>query len=458
MKAQFVEDALRLATPNAIITPRVAGFGVSYNGLIDDIGALVYNPAGLVNIARSEVSFGLGITRNKSDVEFLDNTKEFRSNNGFISNFGIVAPIKESTKGAAVGIGYFLENNYDNDMKYAGFNTRSTYIADEASIGGADGRYDNWAEYLGLANKNFKTPLQDSLTQTGFVQESGGLHNIVGGAAFNLGDHFSLGVSVTGKFGSYGYARSYEEWDSENIYTAYDSTYSNLDFNRLNVDENVSQDITGITGAIGIQASFGKHMRFGINIKLPTFYEINEVFSQRFDATFDNGDYSYKTFDGKNSYSVTTPFVYSAGFSFHHWGFVFTAGAEYVDITQLEFSGNLNEFNMLNQQIVKELVGQIAWGFGAEYDIPGLPVVVRSSYSRTSSPYSNDLYDYNLTNLAFGAGVYFGQKIRIDGVARFSGVSMVRTNYGSPDYPATYSSYLLTKRPMSIAVGITYRY
>ncbi len=458
-EAQFVEDALRLTTSNAVITPRVAGLGISYLGLADDIGALYFNPAGMVNIKRAEVSVGLGFTRNNSETDYLNNVTDFTSSSGYISNIGVIAPFNTSSKGAAIGIGYFLENDYDYNLEYSAFNTQSTYIADEAAYGPYNLK-SNWAAFLGLADNNLKTDLLNSLSQLSFVQQSGGMHNIVGGAAFNLNNNISVGFSISGKFGTYEYLRNYEEVDDRNIYNG----GSNIDFRRLDVEENLSQDISGITGAVGLQGRVGNYMRFGITIKMPTFYEINEVFSQRFDATFDNGDYSYITFGGEdggvgqNSYSVTTPFVYGGGFSVHWNGIVFAAGAEYIDVTQLEFSDALSKVIALNRQIAKDLTGQVKWGVGFEYDIPTIPVVVRSGFTQTSSPYSVSIDNAGLTELSFGGGVYIGKNVRLDAVVRLSDVSEQYTNYGSPDTPDTYAFYTLRKSPTSFALGVTYRY
>ncbi len=454
--AQYIEDALRYAIPNGMITPRVAAFNVSYNGLSDDIGALMYNPAGLTLPQSSELSFGFGFTRNNTETEFMNLKNLLHTNNGYLSHFGLLFPMDNGKHRAAIGIGYFLESNYDDDMKYDAFNPTSTYIANEAQFGPRSFN-DNFATFLSLANSQFKTPLTDSLQQSAFIQEKGGLHNITGGAAFDLNDYISVGFTITGKWGSYSYSRDYNETDVLNKYNYFDTNFTNIDFNNLNINESITADISGVTGSLGIQARILDFMRFGATIKFPTWYQINENFSQKATVLYDNGDVSQTPYDneGQTSYHITTPFVYCAGMSFYAQGLTFTTGIEYMDVSQLVFSDATTDVQNLNMYIAQMLVGQVTWGFGAEYKIPLMPIFVRASYASTTSPYSQDIPNAYLSYFSLGGGILFGDNIRLDGVFRWKDVSQLRTNYGSG---TNASTYIFTTMPLDIGLQLTYRY
>lgn len=454
LHAQFMEDALRLASHNGIITPRVAGLNVAYQGIADDVGALMYNPAGLTLIGKNEVSGGFGFTTKATESDFLSRKLNFTANNEFISHLAVSSPIETSKRPAAVAIGYFMEDDYDNNYKYEGFNPNSTLIGQQAKV-----RAD-WVKDLLLSDDNFKTGLGDSLYQKSFVQESGGLHNLTAGAAFDLNDNMAIGFSLSGKWGAYEYRRNYSESDPTNIH----NTWQVDDINVLDVKEHIKQDISGFSAAVGLQGRIENFLRFGINVKLPTWYQIEEDFSQSFNVQYDSNPQTGKVDEfktqknGTSSYNLRTPFIYSAGFSFHHLGATFAAGIEYSDVTQMKFSDGVGELDDVNSSIIQELTGQVKWGFGAEYDIPLIPVTARASFQKTTSPYGQDIAHASMNTIAMGASVYFNQSLRLDFLMRWSDISELRSNYGSPQDLSTYSNYIFSQKPTNISLGLSYRY
>jgi len=466
---QYIEDAVRYSNPNGIITPRAAGLGISYAGIADDYAALYYNPAGLSLVTKTELTFGIGFQRNSNSVDFSNTLTNFSANDAYISNAGLVAPFKTKAGNAAIGLGYVLESNYTNKYEYMGFNPTNTMTAYQANYGTRNYE-NNWAYHVWLANEDLYTPIVDSLTQSAYVQESGGLHDVIGGAAFDLSPSVSAGFNIIGKWGNYGYTRNYTETDSYNKYNEFDSVnFSNLDFNTLFVDESIKQKIFGITGSIGLQARIAEFMRIGATIKFPTYYEVNEDYSvyvrSRFDDNWEPNPYDPAE-PAEIAYKITTPFTYSAGMSFYAAGITFTAGIEYIDATQLTFSDangeevtNIDEirryFDALNRDIAKELVGQVTWGVGAEWEIPKLPVVVRGSFQSTTSPYSIDVPGASNFAFALGGSIYLADNVRLDGVFRWNTMNQVRTNYGTSEYGSYYE---LNTNPLNVGMQITYRY
>ena len=455
---QFVEDALRYAKPNGIITARVAAMGVSYNGLIDDIGTLLYNPAGLTLIGKSELSIGMGFTRNSAETDYLNTSNLFKTNNETITNIGLASAFKINNRKAAIGIGYFLESDFDNSMKFNAFNPTSSYIASETS--NKDVSIDqNWAYQLYLANKagdTLTTPFKDSLNQKSFFAEKGGLHNITGAMAFDVNENVTLGMSISGKWGTYKYRKEYTESDNNNYFA--NTSIDGYNFSRLESVQDVSQKVSGITGAIGVQARFENFMRLSASIKFPTWYQFDENFNVNNTAFYTNKSSRNFTYNGDNSYNMTTPFVYSAGVSVNGMGLTFAVGVEYTDVTQIEFSDAIDKVMSLNSSIIQDLVGQTTWGFGLEYDPQIIPVIGRVSYSRTTSPYITDIPGANKSDFAIGAGVYLSSNVRLDGVFKWTEYSEQRANYKIQDSPQLFSSYILKNAPLNIGFTITYRY
>jgi hypothetical protein len=468
-KAQYIEDALRYSTPNAVITQRSGALGIAYQGIADDFAALLLNPAGLALISNSELSVGFGFQGNSNTTKFQGIETPFSANDAYLSHVGLVGPFQTKLGNAAVGLGYLLESNFNNTYEYSGFNPNNTMIGYQAKYGTRNIN-DNWAYHTWVANDKLSTPIVDSLQQSAFVQEKGGLHDIVGGAAFELGSNVSAGFNLIGKFGNYEYSRNYSENDSYNKYKQFDTlTWSDLDFNSLTIDESIDQSVFGFTANFGLQARIGDFMRLSGNINFPTFYSFSEKYSIYAQTKFDDG-WEPNPYDPAEpfeiAYYLTTPFKYSAGASFNLVGVTVSAGIEYMDASQIEFSDangdhvtNIDDisryFDRLNQTILKDLVGQVTWGIGAEWELPGLPLVVRGSYQVTSSPYSIDISGAARTTLAFGAGFYPAPNVRLDGLFRFVNHSELRTNYGNSVYG---SNYTMDMSPTNFGIQLTYRY
>lgn len=434
-----------------MITPRSAGLNVSFHGISDDFAAIAFNPAGLNYVKKNELSIGFGFTRNSTETNYLDNMTSLNSNNEFLTHIGIVAPFKAGKSDAAIAIGYYMDGDYDNDMDFKAFNSKSTMV-DYLAKNSPQVYDENPIYHLWLADSLFKTPVKDSLLQTSQFMESGGMHNLAGAVAFSLSDNLSMGMSIAGKWGSYKYRKIYKEQD---IYNKYDSSekvgYINLDWFKL--DETLEQELMGITGSIGIQAKIEDYLRFGATIKFPTFYNVTEKYSYVATARYDDG-WEPNKFDTpieERSYNIRTPFIYCAGISLHASNITLTAGVEYSDVTQMSFSDATAEIEDINLEITRQLVGQTTFGIGAEYEVPLMPLVVRGSYALTTSPYQKDVSGATLNCYSIGAGYYPAPNIRIDGVFRFANHTEMRVNYGD-------NSYTYKVKPLNIGFQLTYRY
>ena len=458
-KSQFIEDALRYTHPKGIITPRAAAMNVSFYGISDDISALYYNPAGLTLIGKSELSFGFGFTTTENETDFISSKNLLRTNSENITHAGIAIPVQFEDTKAAIAIGYFNEDDYNSILNFSGFNPQMTLIRSEAEFG-PQNRDNNWSYLLYLSdsvNNNFITPYNDSLQQSSITTESGGLHNVSGGVSFDVNEFVAIGFGITGKWGDYGYRKKYTESDNLNIHSG--TSIEGRVFDHLTATENLKQNVSGINATIGIQGRLSNFLRFGVSVKTPTWYQVDETFDYKYEAFYKSGHQSeYYKFDGNSSYNLRTPFVYSAGLSIHGEGLTFAAGVSFSDATQLKFSDAVEDVMMLNDRMITELVGQTTWGFGLEYDIPMVPIVARASYERTTSPYQMDIANANITNISLGGGIYLGKKIRLDGVFRWINFSEQRANFDSPENLQQYSNFVVNRMPLNISFGLTYRY
>ncbi|MEJ5245250.1 MAG: hypothetical protein WHV28_06025 [Bacteroidota bacterium] len=456
-KAQFIEDALRYANTQHFITSRAAGLNVSYIGISDDINALISNPAGLALIPKNEFSVGFGFSHIGNEVSIFNKKSNFNVNNEYLSHLALASPISGDNGITTVAVGYFKDNDFKNSYDYNVFNTQSSYIFQQSQA------KKRWTYDLLLADINGNTNIKDSLRQTSFVDETGGTHNITGGVGLDVGENVSLGFSITGKWGTFEYSREFIEWDELNLYNKWQID----DFDKLIVKEKIQQNVSGITAQFGLLGKIEDFMRISFSIKLPTWYQVDEKFSVSHDVIFDKNpqgivDRFDTTQQGKNSYNIRTPFVYSAGLSFHLLGLTFSAGVEYQDVTQMKFSDASAEvaeqFDVLNRIIIRHLVGQTTWGFGAEYKFPALPLEARASYAKTTSPYQLDIPNAAKSTFSLGGSLYLSKGVRIDGVLRWTDFSEQRTAYGNEENTLTLSNYILKQKPLNILLGVSYRY
>ena len=470
LNAQYIEDALRYVNSNTFPNQRAAGLGVSYIGISDDFASLFINPAGLSLVANDEFSMGLNLSRNTATTNFRSNSLTESSSYFQPTHLGFVAPIA-GTK-SSVAIGYMLENTFNSLYQYSN-NTDSARIATTPSIvpqlvvGNPEFANALALAYFDSTNQRYGTPLQQGMVQQGDIRERGAIHAISGGGGWSIAENVSLGLSIVGKFGSYSYSNSFLERDAYNIHTVYDPNVgaTTTDIRQLGINQTIDQSILGIGAVLGLQSRYGENVRFNLTVKTPTYYSIEEDWSQEFASEFDNNDRFSRNSLGKNSYNITTPFVFGAGVSVHVMGITFTAGGEYVDVTQVEFGdaatdgidqflGNKSSFSRYieakNLEIRRQLVNQTTWGFGAEYVVPASPFVVRASMQSTSSPFTVDVPGAAMSVFALGGAVEIAPNVRLEGAVRFLSFAERRSFFDT-------FSYTLNNTPKQITLGLSYR-
>lgn len=419
--AQFIEDALRLTQLNGIGSARAGAIGVAFSGIADDYSALTINPAGLVLLPKSEFSLGLQQLGNKNTADFLSTQTPISASSTSLNSLGYVTQLKSRGLRVTLGVGYSEESDLNSTINLTGFNPSSSIVSNWVnSMKGADitTLRTNPAYQLflaGIINGVLTSPINKNTTQSAFIQEKGGLHNITGGVGFDIAPTVSAGVALSSRWGAYTYSRRYIESDDKNYYQQYDTLYTTSDFDNLVLQDNISQDISGVNVIFGIQWRVEDLLRFGITIKTPTSYRITETFSETGTATFDNKElFNSKFNDGNNSYTITTPFVFGAGMSAHLGDLTMAASVEYSDLTQLEFSEGLPEVMSLNIDIAKQLASKTTFGIGAEYDVRPASMVVRGGFTEVSAPYLNDISGANTRIISLGAGFYLAKNVRLD--------------------------------------------
>ena len=464
--AQFVEDALRFINPNSVLSARTGALGYAYFGFSDDASAISYNPAGLTLVPSCEMALGTNFSSNSTTTNFLDNQQSRSEKNFYFTNVQFVIPSINNSNALNVryGFAYCVENDFDANSRYNGYNRNNTFIAQQA----AERREWTYETYLAdIVNGIYITGINKDIQQDGFITEKGGLHNLAWGAAIDFFKNFTIGGTLIAKIGSYDFRRSYFENDINNVHNENPN-----DLNILTVKDRLTQDIAGLSGIIGFQARDSKtNMRFGLAIKFPTLLSISERWSSSYEAEFDpfEGKIDVNTFNTgefSQDYMIITPAEYSFGFAGNAAGLSYSLSLGFKDVSNASFISrsenksfeDLIYFDDLNEQINNNLTGQFIIGAGLEYKIPTVPIYARGSYTLITSPYKSKEYASNEYAIGMGVGMLFTDNFIFDCALVYSNHTERRANYGNASNPSLYSYYTAEISPMKFLLGFRVRF
>lgn len=446
LNAQFIEDGLRLTQQENGISPRSNALGMSYYGINDDGAALYYNPAGMQLIPATEIQAGLAVKYLNSDINYLN--KEFTNDRSdqYLSNFTFVAPFESEGNKYTIGFGYFNDKSFYDFNNFSIFNGKNSFISANSN--------KQFIQDLALSNNNGFTPLQDSLQQNYSLLQDGSNSRFTGGFSFSLGKIFSFGASLSGFSTDYSYVKKLDEIDVLNKYQVQDNVnWSNVDFTSLYYTEKLSQDISGITGSIGLMATPTEKSRVFLSVDLPNVYTIKEKWNYNATSDYDNQDYVNVKNSGESKYTVTTPTKFNLGVSYNLFGLTLSGAMSYMDVTNLKFSSDDNFTNDINEIVPERLASaKIDWGIGAEYQLPFYPVFLRASYSSHNTPYRQGFIELGtMVTKAVGAGVMIGKNIMVD-------VSLSNRDYDETTFVYTGQSYKNIRDITNVLVGFSYRF
>lgn len=461
--AQFPEDALRYSSLGTGVGARSLGLGMAYTGVSNDFSAIYWNPAGLGQLKNSEFSLGLSHVSFNNKSTFFENDKSFSTSSTKLNNFGVAYPFPTVRGSLVFAAGYHRINDFAGALSFTGFNPVSSIIQYYAPDGTATEKSPagNLAWELYLANVDslgpfsyfFNSKIQDSVTQSGKVLESGGLNNWSAALAVEAAKNLFLGVTVNLNTGSYFWQRNYSEKDLINIYNA--SRYP-FDFHSLFINQTINATLSGFSAKFGMLYRLNNFTRFGISFKTPTWLTIDETFTSQGESFFDNGDnYKYpvnKPSRFKTKYDVSSPFVFAGGFSYIFGDLLISADVEYTDWTQMEFQ-NAPEYLLELNTDIKEIFQSTAnLKAGIEYEFPGKGIRARTGFAYLPSPYKEDPASFAKKFFTTGVSFLIQDVVAIDIAYAYGFWNSYRVNY---DKTSRVDEKISTN---NILTTITYRF
>jgi long-subunit fatty acid transport protein len=417
-RAQFPEDALRLAAPGLGVGARALGMGNAYTGIADDYTAIFWNPAGLGQAEFGELSVGMSYQNISDSSVFFGAGSPYTTGSTSLNNLGLVYPTSVSRGSFVIGFGYHRQNNFTSGVSFSGFNPLSSYIQSWAPHNepASSDLSGNLAYQLYLADVDtttgrFISPIRNGTTQGATVLEGGGLNNWSFGGSVETAKNVFVGGTMTYVSGSYTYDRVYTEEDRNNIYEDFP-----FDFDKLTIEENIKSDITGWRGKFGLLFRIPNFFRLGLAVQTPTGYTVREDFSTAGRARFDNGDVQPTgepfTILGRGQYGVSTPWVWSAGASLQFLFVRIAADVDFTDWTTLEFVNAEPEVMALNRDMRELFRPALNLRLGGEVNLWGLHLRGGGIYNM--SPYADDPMNYDQKYLTAGVGLELGDSMMLD--------------------------------------------
>jgi len=435
--AQYPEDALRLGQDGYGVSARTMSMGSAMTGLAQGYDAVFFNPAGLAQSRQSEVTGGLNFLGYNNNATYFGNGTSASQSQTDLSNLGLVYSFPTVRGSFVIAFGYNRYNDFNTALGFNGFNPSSSIIP---TLWNVNANYDVPFQ-VGLDDEDTtgaitRMVVQKNVQQSGIQYESGGMNSWSACAAADVGQNFSIGLSLNLLSGSYKYTRSLTETDPAGRFAK--DTLSTLSgavgFGSFIYSFDDNQDISGWNAKAGFMYRFDDETgntvgRFGLAITFPSFISVTDNFSDAATATFLSGaSYVYPpqgvSSASTNNYDVTTPFKFSIGGSGGTRQLTLAADLEYTDWTETQYSTSNSDLpadflTSLNDSIKANFRSTLDVRVGAEYALtdPQYSAFVpflRAGFSYLPSPYKSDGAQEAQKLVSGGVGVRIQNSINLD--------------------------------------------
>lgn len=439
--AQNINEALRYSSENLQGTARFQSMGGAFGALGGDLSSLNINPAGSAvfnnslftisgssyNITNDVNYFGRGISTNSDNLDLNQIGGAFVFNN---------TDSNSDWQKFSLAFNYDVVNNFDNEYLAVGNSTQGidNYFLNNAqgipfgSILIQEGEFIEDA-YLDIgANQGFRE-------QQAFLGYYGGIidptvdaddnTDYISNTSYNsVNQDFLRSTSGYNSKFTVNMASQYKEdiymgasLNFHNIlYTKYDqfteSGYDpSSDIQNTTFDSFLSTEGSGFSFSLGAIAKLNDFLRLGGSYQSPTWYRLNDDFSQRINSDLADSDINFIDFNIVNlfeTYRVKTPskLTGSLAMVFAKNGLLsFDYGYQDLSKTELRPS-NDPSFQTVNNQISNELGAVSTYRLGGEYRIN--QISLRAGYRYEQSPYEDSITIGDLNAVSGGIGYNFG--------------------------------------------------
>lgn len=443
-QSQEITDAIRYSQPELHGTARFTSMSGAFGALGGDLSAINVNPAGSAVFMNNQFAFTMGNYDTKNNSNYFGTTTSASDNTFDLNQAGGVFVFKNRNPNSdwtkfSMAINYENTNNYDNSLFSAGtspVNSVANYFLSYANgvplsllqdssyaklNHGAQQAFLGYQGYIiNPVTENPNNSLYTSNVRPGgnYYQESSLYSNGYNGKLiFNTGlqykDKVYFGINLNSHFTDYVQSTNF-----------YESNNNPLDLNykvrSLNFSNNLHTYGAGFSFQVGAIAKVTNELRLGLAYESPTWYNLQDEFSQRLSSVSSNTvdvlppdvvdplviNY-YTPYDLRTPGSLTA----SAAYIFGKSGLI-SLDYKYKDYSCVQFSPeNDPYYRGLNSTMQNSLGATNEIRLGAEYKIEKFRL--RGGYRFVGSPYNNSATMGDLNSFSTGLGYSFGA-IKLD--------------------------------------------
>ena len=445
--AQNYTDALLLSEPGLYSSARALSLGNSYTALSDDFSAVLFNPAGLGLVKKLGLSASINMYSYDNTVSFRGSNSNSLQNTVNLNQIGFTYPVPTLRGSLVFALGYNRTKEFNTITEFDGYNSSNTSMIQHITgdindvvpitndvLLAYEIRDPHTDDYIrdttlinGLLNQSGKTKSQGSIGKWSFAGATEIAEGLFIGGTFNI------------LSGSYKRDRDYYEDDTKDIYGTnlelVPGNSSTKDFQTFYFNDIIDWDISGWDFKLGILYDWENFVRFGADVKFPSYYNIKESYYVNASSEFGTTNFyelSSPIIDNVE-YKIKTPFEYSAGASVKVLIFTLSGGVKLMDYTQMEFTEGLGKEYRIerNKEIGDLFRTAVTYNLGAEIKLPHLPVWGRIGTMYMQSPYSGDPTEFDKKYLTAGVGVLLGNVFKIDFGYAYGWWKDFSDNYGS---------------------------
>ena len=461
--AQTADDAYRFSNRFPAVGTRATGMsGAGGVGGWADPSALYTNPAGLGYYQASEISGSLSglLSRDESTYQiFVDGPASQNTGDNATARLGHLTGIYnvDTERGSLVfALGFNRTSAFDRELTYSGKNSSSSVtdtflpFGEEFDVSEDNGTVNidvfpvvpfvafqaGAVEFFNSRFQNDQYPFLQavapgqSIQQDGTVTRGGSMNEFSFAGAVEVAPDIMIGGAANISYGTYVFENELTETatrpGSNDGYSVVVGDRLLEGFRSMFFRERFTSDLTGFNLRLGLSANAAEDVRLGFTVETPTWYSIDETFTDAFIRTeFGNGSLAYgddpdeDAARGEFQYQLQTPWRLSTGVSYTRDPFLISADVEFVDWSQTRLDADETEFDVTNETL-EEYDYVVNWRGGIEYRSEnGLSLRTGIAYRPGARGFDFTLADGEETDrsrlfLSAGAGVQLSERLSLN--------------------------------------------
>lgn len=448
--AQYSQDVIRFSTFQTGSTSRIKALGNAQTAIGGDLSSISGNPAGIGFFTKSELSITPELNKFGAKTSYLGQSSSSNSSNlNFNNAAGVIYGRVNTPAGADkedgwlsfnLGAAYDRTNDFYQTINYTGTNTKnsiSNYYANLANSQGVDVNnpqsLQDWAYAHNLIDSygvqpptvpatttylsnvfNNHTGLgaapNTPVNQNNSISREGGQTEFSLAAGANYGNTFYIGLGIGITSLRYNSINTFSESGTATVYSgtvAGVNTFTNSNYVSSYTQNQVTTG-SGFNVRLGFIYKPDPAFRIGATITTPTWYTINDDYSEGLNTQFKTGvtgNFASGPADYQLTYDFRTPWKVSGGLAVFlgKVGFL-TGDVEYLDYASTHIS-DANGYLAAkdNHDIATLYRSTVNVHAGAEFKLDQL--YLRGGYGVQGNPQRN--YGSDLKTISGGLGYRF---------------------------------------------------